>query len=194
MSDSNDSDFYKYTPSVAGAAVTAAVFGILTLIHGYRRALSASQRPDYSVGIYVASQISVLVAPSLLAASMYMELGRIIRLTDGPSFAIMRITWLTKVFVFGDVVAFLVQMMAHFSQPGGKGPKVCGPLGQAFDHIYVCTLVVLIRVVVRLIEYSVGEDAYLMTNEWVIYVFDALLMLVVMIAFAIIHPARSKLC
>lgn len=44
-----------------------------------------------------------------------MELGRIILLTDGQRYAIMRVTWLTKVFVAGDVVAFLVQMMGESS-------------------------------------------------------------------------------
>lgn len=35
-----------------------------------------------------------------------------------------------------------------------------------------------------------GEYSYLMTNEWVIYVFDALLMVFVMVAFAVVHPSE----
>ena len=40
---------------------------------------------------------------------MYMELGRIIRLCGGEAYAIVRVTWLTKIFVIGDVIAFLTQ-------------------------------------------------------------------------------------
>ncbi|KAK4495083.1 hypothetical protein PRZ48_013410 [Zasmidium cellare] len=260
MSDSNDNDVYKYTPSIAGAALTAAVFGILTLLHGYQvfrtrtwyflafwaggifdtvgyalRAISASQKPDYQEGIYAISQVGILVAPSLLAASMYMELGRIIRLTDGQCYAIMRVTWLTKVFVLGDVMAFLVQVMGagmlssnsssssktgktviiiglivqvvffalfvvtatlfHFRishNPTEKVQKHALPWQKHLINIYACSVLVLIRCVFRLIEYSLGEDGYLMTTEWVIYVFDALLMLLVMVAFAVVHPSEVK--
>ena len=45
----------------------------------------------------------ILIAPTLFAASIYMELGRIILLVDGEHHAIIRKRWLTKIFVVGDV-------------------------------------------------------------------------------------------
>jgi hypothetical protein len=51
----------------------------------------------------------LLLAPALFAASIYMILGRIIRLTDGEPCSIIRARWLTKVFVAGDVFSFFVQ-------------------------------------------------------------------------------------
>ncbi|KAF4289688.1 hypothetical protein KXX16_006157 [Aspergillus fumigatus] len=51
----------------------------------------------------------LLVAPALFAASIYMELGRIILLVKGEKFAIIRVTWMTKIFVAGDVLSFLMQ-------------------------------------------------------------------------------------
>ena len=53
--------------------------------------------------------VLILVAPSLLAASIYMDLGRIIRLTRCEHLSIIRVGWLTKLFVVGDIVAFLTQ-------------------------------------------------------------------------------------
>lgn len=51
----------------------------------------------------------LLLAPALFAASIYMVLGRLILLTDGESSSLIRASWLTKVFVTGDVLSFLAQ-------------------------------------------------------------------------------------
>jgi hypothetical protein len=52
----------------------------------------------------------LLIGPALFAASIYMELGRIIELVDGESRAMIRKRWLTKLFVCGDVLSFTLQM------------------------------------------------------------------------------------
>jgi hypothetical protein len=38
-----------------------------------------------------------------------MELGRIMILTNGEKYSIIRRSWMTKIFVLGDVVSFLAQ-------------------------------------------------------------------------------------
>jgi hypothetical protein len=53
--------------------------------------------------------ILLLVAPALLAASIYMELARIAIMVDGERVLLIRRIWLTKVFVAGDVFSFLMQ-------------------------------------------------------------------------------------
>ncbi|KAJ5125662.1 hypothetical protein N7526_007839 [Penicillium atrosanguineum] len=58
---------------------------------------------------YVIQELLLLVAPSLFAASIYMILGRVIRLLNGASNSPIRPSWLTKIFVTGDVVSFLMQ-------------------------------------------------------------------------------------
>jgi hypothetical protein len=50
-----------------------------------------------------------LLAPTLFAASIYMILGRLVRLLDAEQFALIRSRWLTKFFVMGDVLSFLSQ-------------------------------------------------------------------------------------
>lgn len=51
----------------------------------------------------------LLVAPALFAASIYMELGRIIRLVRGEKLSLVKVTLMTKIFVAGDVLSFLMQ-------------------------------------------------------------------------------------
>lgn len=68
----------------------------------------------------------VLIAPSLFAASMYMELGRIIRLVGGEAYSLVRVSRLTKIFVIGDIIAFL-------AQAGGKQRSSISPY---LSHTY----------------------------------------------------------
>lgn len=79
-----------------------------TEIHPQREK-SASESPDWTIPTYTLQAILLLIAPALYAASIYMMLGRIILLTGGEELSIIRKRWLTKVFVLGDVVSFLMQ-------------------------------------------------------------------------------------
>lgn len=58
---------------------------------------------------YIIQSLLLLLGPSFFAASIYMVLGRIIRLTGGERHSLIRPSWLTKIFVVGDVLSFFVQ-------------------------------------------------------------------------------------
>ncbi|KAF7173391.1 hypothetical protein CNMCM5623_005620 [Aspergillus felis] len=125
---------YEYYPSMAAGVIFVILFGFVTLLHTFHlfrtrtwffiplviggyfeligyigRCLSASQSPHWTLGPYIMQSTLLLVAPALFAASIYMELGRIILLVKGEKFAIIRVTWMTKIFVAGDVLSFLMQ-------------------------------------------------------------------------------------
>jgi hypothetical protein len=58
---------------------------------------------------YIIQSLLLLLGPSFFAASIYMILGRTIRLTGGERHSLIRPKWLTKIFVIGDVLSFFVQ-------------------------------------------------------------------------------------
>lgn len=58
---------------------------------------------------YVIQSTFILVAPALFAASVYMVLGRVIRSVDGEALSVIPVKWLTKLFVSGDIISFVVQ-------------------------------------------------------------------------------------
>lgn len=58
--------------------------------------------------------VLILIAPALMAASIYMILGRIILLTDGERYALVKRRWLTKLFVTGDVISLMMQASGTF--------------------------------------------------------------------------------
>ena len=73
------------------------------------RLMSSKESPDWTLGPYVMQSSLLLIAPALFAASIYMALGRIIVLVHGEKHSIIRVSWLTKIFVTGDVLSFLMQ-------------------------------------------------------------------------------------
>lgn len=74
------------------------------------RAIGARENPGcWTLGPFVIQSLLILIAPALMAASIYMILGRIILLTGGEKCALIRQRWLTKVFVTGDVVSLWIQ-------------------------------------------------------------------------------------
>ncbi|KFY46782.1 hypothetical protein V495_02257 [Pseudogymnoascus sp. VKM F-4514 (FW-929)] len=127
--------YYGYLPSLAAACIFVVLFGASTVWHsvliykhrtwyfiplfmggifeivGYiSRAVSNKQMPNLTIGPYVVQTLLLLVAPALIAASIYMILGRIIASVDGESYSLIRKRWLTKVFVTSDVVTFFIQL------------------------------------------------------------------------------------
>lgn len=82
----------------------------LVEIIGYiGRAMSSKQSPNWTLGPYIVQTLFLLLAPALLAASIYMLLGRIILVLQAESHALLKKKWLTKIFVTGDVLSFLLQ-------------------------------------------------------------------------------------
>lgn len=73
------------------------------------RARSGYESPDWTLGPYIIQAILLLVAPALFAATIYMELGRIISVVDGEGHVMIRKEWMTKLFVTGDVLSFFLQ-------------------------------------------------------------------------------------
>lgn len=69
------------------------------------------------MGPYIMQSVLLLVAPALFAASIYMELGRIVLMVDGERHLFIRRTWLTKLFVAGDVLSFLMQSSGKYFKP-----------------------------------------------------------------------------
>ncbi|KAF9694126.1 hypothetical protein EKO04_007858 [Ascochyta lentis] len=135
---------YRYHPSRAAAIVFVVAFALTTIFHSFQlckrrtwyfiplvigglfeilgyvgRILSTND--FWALGPYIMQSLLLLVAPALFAASIYIVLGRIILLVDGEQHSLIRQKWLTKIFVTGDVISFLVQA-------GGGGIQAAGSL------------------------------------------------------------------
>ncbi|GFN15323.1 RTA1 domain-containing protein [Aspergillus tubingensis] len=92
------------------------------------RAVSATD-PN-SLGPYISQSLLILLPPSLYAATIYMCYGRIVRCTQRPELSIIAPTKVTKLFVIGDVLAFLLQC-------SGGGMMAINGLGDIGQKILV---------------------------------------------------------
>ncbi|KAH7386601.1 putative RTM1-like protein [Cadophora sp. MPI-SDFR-AT-0126] len=142
-------DLFEYTPSVSAAVIFAILFGIALFTHTYQlfrtctwfmfaflvgglfefagyiaRVFSAKQSPNFTIGPFIIQHLVLLVAPALFAASIYMELGRIIILVHGEKKSIISQRWLTKIFVGGDVLTFLMQVVGAGNMAGHSAEAI----------------------------------------------------------------------
>lgn len=253
----NPFKLYHYDPTTVGAVLFILLFLGTTAWHAYQlfrtrcwfvipfaiggifefigyggRLASGQESPDWTLGPYIIQAILLLVAPALFAATIYMELGRIILLVDGEAHVLIRKKWLTKIFVCGDVLSF-------FLQAGGGGYQASGTLSalKTGAHIiivglfvqllffgifivvavafhlairrvpttrsssgipwekhmmalFIASLLIMVRSIFRVVEYLQGFDGYLLRHETYLYIFDALLMFLVMVLFNVIHPSQ----
>ncbi|RAL04449.1 RTA1 domain-containing protein [Aspergillus ibericus CBS 121593] len=157
-------EYYYYYPSLAAAVIFIICFLLTTLLHTFQlirtktwffipfliggyfewigycaRAVSSNQSPNWTLGPFLVQSLLPLVAPALFAASIYMELGRLIVVLHAEKHSLIRVKWLTKIFVTGDVLSFLLQaggagLMGSHSQSGATNGS----------HIIVVGLVVQI--------------------------------------------------
>jgi len=56
--------------------------------------------------------------------------------------------------------------------------------------LYAASVLIMIRSIFRVVEYLQGFSGYLLSNEVYLYVFDAVLMLCVLVIFNVVHPSE----
>ncbi|KPM37894.1 hypothetical protein AK830_g8683 [Neonectria ditissima] len=255
-----DFAYYRFKPSVAVNGFFMGLFIATTVLHGLQiwksrtwylsalviggccevvgyagRLINSKEDPGcWTLGPYVMQNLVILIAPALMAASIYMILGRIILLTEGEHLALIRQRWLTKVFVTGDVFSLLLQgsgggLMASgdnhetgerviigglFVQltvfgifmsvaalfhrrlrlaPTPRALEPCVRWQTYLTTLYVTGALIWVRSLFRVIEFIQGNDGELMRSEVYVFVFDGLLMFVVLAWMNWFHPGEIGL-
>ncbi|KAH7126449.1 RTA1 like protein-domain-containing protein [Dactylonectria estremocensis] len=123
---------WKYLPSKAAAIVFLILFLVATAavawrmyktktwycsvfviggmfeVIGYAARSTAYDKTDKLMPFVIQNSF-ILLAPVLFAASIYMVLRRVILQVHGEAHSIIPVKWLTKIFVLGDLLSFMVQ-------------------------------------------------------------------------------------
>ena len=90
--------------------------------------------------------------------------------------------------------ACFVIVAVHFDKAMGKAPPNASrravPWRKHLITLYAVSSLILIRSVFRMIEYIQGFDGYLLSHEVYLYIFDAVLMLAVMVIVNVVHPSE----
>ncbi|KAI6750575.1 hypothetical protein HG530_014856 [Fusarium avenaceum] len=127
-------NYYRYEPSLPASIIFIVIFALSSALHLFQiiktrtwfflpflvgsvfetvgfigRVIGAEEAPDYTFGPYVLQTLLLLLGPTCYAASIYMILGRYIRQLKGEQFSLIRPSWLTKIFLLGDVISIALQ-------------------------------------------------------------------------------------
>lgn len=101
---------------------------------GYVCRFLSARNPD-SLVPYILQSMFIILPPSLYAATIYMTYGRIVLFVDQPHLSIVAPRKVTKLFVWGDTTAFLLQL-------GGGGMQTINSMRNIGQKVLVVGLVV----------------------------------------------------
>lgn len=73
-----------------------------------------------------------------------------------------------------------------------SSPSTGIPWRRHLNALYAASALILVRSIFRVVEYVQGNDGYLMKHEVYSYIFDSVLMLVVMVLFNVVHPSQVQ--
>ncbi|KAH6656900.1 putative RTA1 domain protein [Truncatella angustata] len=126
--------FYEYRPSKPAGFAFMALFALATLGHliylfrlrawyfipflmggiaemfGYYGRALGSDTPDI-VGPWIMQNLLILAGAPMLAATIYMSVGRVIMALDARRFTLISPRWLTKLYVLIDIGAVATQLI-----------------------------------------------------------------------------------
>lgn len=64
------------------------------------------------------------------------------------------------------------------------------PWKKHMSVLYIASIFIMVRSIFRVVEYLQGFDGYLLHHEAYLYIFDALLMFLVMVLLNVVHPSE----
>ncbi|KAJ5167208.1 uncharacterized protein N7482_005989 [Penicillium canariense] len=128
----NADNLYGYIPSLAAGIIFIILFAGTTFFHVFQLTRErcwyfipfvvggffqivgyicrvVARNDLTSVTVYALQSVLILLAPPLYAASVYMVLGRTVTYLRAGNLSLIRVRWMTKIFVSGDVFSFLLQ-------------------------------------------------------------------------------------
>ncbi|KAF1961704.1 putative RTA1 domain protein [Byssothecium circinans] len=205
-----DFDLYPYTPSAAAGYAFLILFAGGGFVHlcmmfplrawffipfilgcageaaGYY-ARAWSHQNIRKGGPYLIQLMLILASAPLLAATIYMTLGRLIRALDAVEYAFMSPRWTTKIYVLIDIGSFICQMMGSAMQASGdpSGIKtgntiVMAGLGVQLGAFAVFILSVAIfhrRLTLRPTDISAQLDRKWRRAMWMLYTVSILIVI-----------------
>ncbi|KAF2659684.1 RTA1 like protein [Lophiostoma macrostomum CBS 122681] len=251
-----DWKMYRYVPSLAGAIVCIIIFSILAALHAWQwlrtrkniiiwvvigaicevsgySARIGSHFDNKGWAAFITQGVLLLCGPLFFAATIYIMLGRTIRLAGGEDVSIIKPRWCTIVFVGADISTLIIQGLEGASIMGtmqlalaiaGEKIVIAGLSLQVATFVvfivvatnfhvrmnrktreaptdsdnwrkmlwilYSVSLLILFRCTFRLIEYAMGNAAYLISHEWTLYCFDAVPMFLVLVLMLVLQPTQ----
>lgn len=125
----------------------------------------------------------ILIAPTLFAATIYMTFGRLVRKLGAQEYSILPARWLTKAFVLGDVLSFVLQggaagmLIVQSLAKIGKAMVILGLVIQVLSFgLFIVTAVIFHRRL-GVVAFRVANDIDWIGIMMMLYTTSALVMI-----------------
>jgi hypothetical protein len=117
------------------------IFFLIVETIGYGARAAAHFKTDSTI-VFALQSLFILLGPILVAASTYMVLGRIITGMRGEKWSPISTRWLTRMFVAGDILCFVIQAGGGGIESAAKSQKTLD-LGNWVIFAGLCVQVVI---------------------------------------------------
>ncbi|PYH92602.1 RTA1-domain-containing protein [Aspergillus ellipticus CBS 707.79] len=87
-------------------------------------------------------------------------------------------------------IMFYRRAQQQLRYEASDGPQI--PWRHHMFTLYAVSGLILIRSIYRVVEYAMGMNGYLLSNEWPLYVFDTVLMFLAMVIWAVRYPGQIR--
>ncbi|KAI1765281.1 RTA1-domain-containing protein [Hypoxylon sp. FL1150] len=180
------------------------ILGGIAKIFGYYGRARSHSSPD-TVGPWILQNLLLLTAPPLMSATIYMTLPRLTVAVDIRRKSRWMSRFLAPLYVvistsglFGCGLTVFIILAGSTQRRVAKDPPQPITLLDGstvnwknhFRAIQLVTLLVIVRSIVRTIEYLQGEEGVIISHEVFIYLFDAVPMFLIMAVYLVLHPGR----
>ncbi|KIX08772.1 uncharacterized protein Z518_03429 [Rhinocladiella mackenziei CBS 650.93] len=180
------SSFILLAPAFYAASIYMVLARLVRSVHGERFSIV---RPTRMTKLFVSGDILSLSVQAngagLTVDEKNQELGEYIVIVG----------LFIQLIVFGFFVVAALVFHMRMRRYVAKEPelRLDVPWRQGLKMLYACSVLIIVRSVFRIIEYMMGTDAYLLSHEWPMYVFDAVLMWTVQVIFFGWFPDKLRL-
>ncbi|TAQ84857.1 hypothetical protein B7494_g6817 [Chlorociboria aeruginascens] len=176
--------FVLVAPALYAASIYMILGRIILLLNGEIHSLIKKR---WLTKIFVACDIlSFLV---LAAGGGILAQGTQSSVTLGQNLILVGLFIQIVAFGVFVVVAFLFHKRIR-SNPTHESLQPNVPWAKHLYVLYFVSLLIMVRSVVRVVEYIQGYKGYILSHEAFIYIFDATLMFIVVVVFNVVHPSQ----
>ncbi|EHA51428.1 RTA1 domain-containing protein [Pyricularia oryzae 70-15] len=170
-------------PALFAASIYMALGRIIQRVDGENRSLISLR---WLTKIFVTGDVLSFFLQA--GGGGYQAAGSLEALEDGSKIIIAGL--FVQLFCFGCFIVISVAFhLAINKQPTGRSASDI-PWRKHLKALYLGSALIMVRSIFRAVEYLQGFNGYLLSHEVYLYVFDALLMIFVMIWFNLVHPAE----
>lgn len=97
-----------------------------------------------------------------------------------------------QIVFFGFFIVVAIIFQVRFTRHQGALDPRLAKWKKHMYTLYVGSLLIMVRSIFRVIEYLMGNNGFLLRHEYLLYIFDATLMFLVMVLFLWVHPSQLR--